>query len=220
MRSLRTLFAGWDELPIEERRRVRGRLNHDFSGICGYCEQRCEPTNRDRSGKEESVDHFRPRSRFPGESLNWLNLVYSCRRCNQAKGDRWPTAGDADNRRLGRIRRYRQVDGYVCPNAVATQPPAEFFFSFDIELGEIVPDDNLADSEWSLAYRTIVDLDLNSIATGDDLPEQRRLQRDFLRETLRQVSEIRLREAIIAGFAQRSRPFSSFVAAYATATEY
>lgn len=214
---LRARYSGWEELAIEDRRRVRAKLSHDFNQICGYCEQQCNPTTPGQLPNEESVDHFHPRSRFPAEWMNWLNLIYSCRRCNQAKGNRWPAIGDAENSRLSIINRYRQVTGYVSPNSADSQQSAEAFFTFDIDNGEIVPVDESDDEEWSMAYRTILDLDLNSLDSADDLPNQRRVERQLLDETLRQVSEAELRQAIVAGITQRSRPFSSFMSAYAKA---
>lgn len=214
---LRASHATWEDLAAEERRRVRAELSHDFSGICGYCEQQCNPTTYGQLANEESVDHFHPRSLFPAEWMNWLNLIYSCHRCNQAKGNKWPTIGDADNRRLSVIDRYRQVTGYVCPNSADSQPSAEAFFTFEIDYGEIVPADDLDDEEWSTAFRTIGDLDLNSLDAGDDLPSQRRVERQLLDETLSQVSEAELRQAIVAGITQRSHPFSSFLSLYVKA---
>lgn len=213
---LRARYSGWEDLEIEDRRRVRAELCHDFNQVCGYCEQRCNPTTPGQLLNEESVDHFHPRSRFPAEWLNWLNLIYSCHRCNLAKGNKWPVMGDAENSRLNIINRYRQVAGYVCPNSADSQLPAETFFTFDIDNGEIRPADDLDDEQWSMAYRTIRDLDLNSLDSGDDLPNQRRVGRQLLDEALSQASEAE-RQAIVAGITQRSRPFSSFMSAYVKA---
>ena len=210
-------YSGWEDLATEERRRVRAKLSQDFDQICGYCEQQCNPDTPGRWPNGESVDHFHPRSRFPAEWLNWLNLIYSCHRCNLAKGNKWPAIGDAENSRLSIINRFRQVAGYVCPNSADSQLSAEAHFTFDIDNGEIQPPDDLEDEEWSMAYRTISDLDLNSLDSGDDLPNRRRVERQLLDETLRQVSEAELRQAIVAGITQRSRPFSSFMSTYAKA---
>jgi len=213
----RARYSGWEDLSSEERRRVRAELSRDFDRICGYCERQCNPDTPGRWPDGESVDHFLPRSRFPVEWLNWLNLVYSCHRCNLAKGNKWPAIGDAENTRLGVINRYRQVAGYVCPNSADFQLPAETFFTFDVDNGEIRPADDLDDEEWSMAYRTIIDLDLNSLDSRDDLPNQRKVERQLLDETLRQASEADLRHVIVSGITQRSRPFSSYMSAYAKA---
>ena len=215
--ALRVRYAAWEELQVEERRRVRFELAQDFQGICGYCEQLCEPTTPGQLDNEESVDHFRPRSRFPAEWLDWLNLVYSCRRCNQAKDNKWPVLDDADNLRLDRISRYRQVSEYVCPNRSDLQAAAETFFAFDVDNGEIRPVNDLAEAEWSVAFRTIFDLDLNSSTSGDDLPNQRVVERQLLDQTLLQVFDSNLRQVIVAGLVQPHRPFSGFMSAYAKA---
>jgi len=81
--DLRTKYSDWSQLEGVDRRQVRAALAADFGVICGYCEQPCvEPTRAERDN-EESVDHFRPRRIFPNEWMNWANLIYSCRRCNQ-----------------------------------------------------------------------------------------------------------------------------------------
>ena len=195
---------------------VRGALAEDFNGICGYCEQSCvEPTRAERDN-EESVDHFRPRRQFPSEWLGWLNLIYSCRRCNQSKGSKWPTIGDYDNQRLGSISRYQQVSEYVCPNRSDTQPHCETMFVYVLQSGEIAPAEDLQDTGWSMAYRTIADVDLNSIQPSQqNLPELRKEWLRSLETTLRRISNPDERSAIVFGLCQREQPFSSFVLAYA-----
>ena len=214
-------YSNWDQLEGAERRHVRSALAEEFQGICAYCEQSCvEPTRAERDN-EESVDHFRPRRDFPQEWLAWLNLIYSCRRCNQSKGSKWPVIGDYDNRRLSVVDRYEQVSEFVCPNQSDTQPRCETLFGFDLESGEIGPALGIDNTGWSVAYRTIIDIDLNSIQSGQqNLPELRRAQIRFLEETLLRVNSSDDRSAIVAGFSQMNRPFSSYVLAYARSNGY
>lgn len=209
-------YSDWNQLEIAERRLVRGALAEDFNGICGYCERSCvEPTRAERDN-EESVDHFRPRRHFPNEWLNWLNLIYSCRRCNQSKGSKWPTAGDYDNQRLARITRYQQVSEYVCPNQSEHGPQCDALFDYDLAAGEIGPANDVDDAHWSMAYRTIADIDLNSIQPSQqNLPELRKEWLRILETTLRRFSNPDERSAIVFGHCQRDQPFSSFVLAYA-----
>lgn len=102
------------------------------------------------------------------------------------------------------------------PNAVDGQRSAEDFFDFDVETGEIGPAEHLDRAEWSMARRTVRDIDLNSTAPRqDNLPGLRKLRRTLLDDTLRRVPDPDLRSVIIAGFVEKGRPFSSFTAAYA-----
>ena len=216
LNALRSRLSEWEQLDNVERRRVRAELEEDFSRICGYCEQSCVEPTRAEKDDEESVDHFRPRRQFPDDWLNWLNLVYACRRCNQSKDSKWPSIDDADNRRLARIARYEHISEYVCPNQSDTQPLCETLFAFNLDTGEIAPVDDLDDANWSRAYRTIVDIDLNSITPGShNLPELRILRRELLEETLRQANDPDLRSTIVVGITRRDQPFSSFMSAYA-----
>ncbi len=66
-------------------------LREDFGYRCCYC------------GSHESVfgalrnmtiDHFRPKSRFPHLAVEYTNLYYCCGECNTYKGDRWPSEAE------------------------------------------------------------------------------------------------------------------------------
>ena len=93
--QMSTDHANWDELDGGDRRRIRDALAHDFGPICAYCETQCEwPNSYRNSPRQETIDHFRPRYRFPNLWLDWLNLVYACHRCNQTKGNSWPGFDD------------------------------------------------------------------------------------------------------------------------------
>ena len=214
--DLLTRYSDWSQLEPVERRQVRSALADDFSEICAYCEQQCvEPTRAERDN-EESVDHFRPRRHYPNEWLNWLNLIYACRRCNQSKLSKWPTIDDRDNRLLARITRYEPISEYVCPNQSDTQLHCETLFAFNVATGEINPANDIDDAHWSMAYRTIVDIDLNSIQPGQlDLPELRKEWVKSLETTLNKAENPDLRSTIISGFCRRDQPFSSLAMSYA-----
>ena len=214
--DLLTRYSDWSQLENVERRQVRSALAEDFGGVCAYCEQQCVEPTRAEKDDEESVDHFRPRRYFPSEWLNWLNLIYACRRCNQSKGSQWPTIGDAVNRRLSLINRYEHVSEFVCPNQSDTQPLCETLFAFDVASGEIAPSGGLDNAGWSMAYRTIADIDLNSIQPGQlDLPELRKEWVKSLETTLNKAENPDLRSTIISGFCRRDQPFSSLAMSYA-----
>ncbi|HBG62240.1 MAG: hypothetical protein A2266_02595 [Bacteroidetes bacterium RIFOXYA12_FULL_40_10] len=40
------------------------------------------------------IDHFKPKSKFPGDKENILNLFYACPICNRFKRDDWPGEPD------------------------------------------------------------------------------------------------------------------------------
>jgi uncharacterized protein (TIGR02646 family) len=157
----------------ENRRRIRNALAHDFVGICAYCERQCEPQIPSSNPlNREEIEHFRPRSRFPEQSLEWLNLVYACRRCNHAKDNSWPGFDDEliNDKLAAEDARYTPVSEYVSPNAVNSRRPAREFFGFDVVTGEIAPAEQLDPVEWSMARRTIRDIDLNDSELGENDP--------------------------------------------------
>jgi len=64
-------------------------LRDEFGFRCVYCLQR---ETWGRTTGEFELDHFKPQSLNPQLRLDYLNLLYACRRCNGAKGNQ--TVGD------------------------------------------------------------------------------------------------------------------------------
>jgi hypothetical protein len=63
------------------------------------------------------IEHFKPKSQFPLEAVQWENLMLSCKKCNDIgqKGENWPL----------------DVDGGLLINP-CTEEPLDFFeFEFD-----------------------------------------------------------------------------------------
>lgn len=63
-------------------------LAKDFGHRCAYCD------DSDAYGggfAAYHVEHFAPRSRFPGIQFDYDNLLYACPWCNRAKSDIWPS---------------------------------------------------------------------------------------------------------------------------------
>ena len=153
-------------------------------------------------------------------SFDWLNLVYACHRCNHSKADDWPGFEDGSVNLLlaAEDPRYTPVSEYVNPNASAKQLPASDFFSYDFDTGEIMPSDQLSSIEWSVARRTITDIDLNDSQLVENDPNhlwrQRRAQLDLLRQAANVEDDLTF--MIFQEFMMPDSPFSSFVQAYVT----
>ena len=219
--QLRSVHSRWDELDGGERRRIRDALTRDFGEVCAYCEQVCDRVATRDVPNAERVDHFRPRSRFHDDWLNWHNLIYTCRRCNDSKGNKWPGYDDAiTNMMLASTNpRYMPPSEYVNPNANESRRPANEFFDFDMDTAEILPADGLDDIEWSTARRTIWDIDLNDYIgdyDSNNLRYRRRYQRYLLIEGLNSREDTEERVGLITEFVRLDSPFSSFVRAYLT----
>lgn len=67
-------------ITAKDRERVRQRAKL----ACEYCGVR-----ESDAGGQLTIDHFQPKTK--GGSDNLDNLLYCCIRCNQYKGDYWPT---------------------------------------------------------------------------------------------------------------------------------
>lgn len=218
--DLRASFSRWEDLEGCVRQRIRAVLREDFNQCCAYCERRCLESGGE-SADRGTVDHFRPRSRFPEKWLFWPNLAYSCRRCNDTKGNLWPEVSDATNRRLSVISRFGPVSTYIDPSAVDGQRDVQELFEYyfeDDNRGQVIPSEHALPEEWSMAYRTIEDLDLNSDYERVDtrLPELRTDQLDYILEEIGDpVVDLDRTVAVLREYSQPHQPFSSYIAAYA-----
>ena len=230
--ELRATDARWEDLDGGSRRRIRDALARDFGPICAYCQQPCRPTQPRAQSEtedtpprddEESIDHFRPRNLFPELRFDWDNMIYACYRCNQSKAGKWPVSDDMTNKLLTAANRprYTPVSEYVNPNEVGGLRPVQEFFSFDVDTGEMTPVAELDQLEWSIARRTIQDIDLNGEIRGleaydpNHIVNQRRYSLYLFIERLQ--SDADLRDRIARGYRLPRQPFSAFVSAYFTA---
>ena len=218
--QLRSSHTQWNDLEDKSRRRIRTSLRQDFGRVCAYCEQQYDPEAYRNVHNAETIDHFRPRSRFPGLSFDWLNLIYACYRCNQSKGNSWPGYDDEITNKIlaARHTQYTPPSEYVDPNATAGHRPTHEFFDFDVDTGEIAPASELDDLEWSTARRTIWDIDLNDKRLGENdhrhLWNLRRYQRYLLIEALNSVDDTNAKIQMLAEFIKPDKPFSGFIRAY------
>ena len=220
--ELRSKHSDWEDLSGSDRQRIRDELFNDFATICAYCERPCQQvTVTYPELGDESIDHFRPRQHFPELWLDWLNLVLACRRCNQAKGGRWPGRDDPPliNQTLtAQDPRYKPPSEYVDPNYGNGKTAVGGFFAYDTATGEMSPSPYLDPMEWSMARRTISDIDLNDSALGENEPSHlwnRRLeQRNLLIERINQLDDFDTKVNIMLEFMLPDKPFSSFISAY------
>ena len=72
-------------MPTSSKSIIRERYQYS----CGYC-----GVSEAHAGGELTLDHYQPRSVSGGEDVD--NLVYACIKCNQYKGEFWPTEADIE----------------------------------------------------------------------------------------------------------------------------
>ncbi|MCU0490095.1 MAG: HNH endonuclease [Chloroflexaceae bacterium] len=68
--------------------RYKAYLREDFAYTCVYCGIH---ENEAGGPRYFSVEHYRPKSRFPALTTSYPNLLYACGVCNSYKGDDWPS---------------------------------------------------------------------------------------------------------------------------------
>lgn len=64
----------------------RPYLEDDFYGLCGYCGKHSKIIRH-----PFEIDHFVPKTVDSSRINEYNNLVFSCKICNRAKWDKWPT---------------------------------------------------------------------------------------------------------------------------------
>ena len=140
------------------------------------------------------------------------------------KSSRWPIEGDFVNNVLERDHsRYTPVLEYVNPNEADDSRSAHEFFAFNFETGKMCPAEQLDDVDWSIAFRTIRDIDLNdeysSLRDYDQrhLRFQRRVQWQMLERLTRQLDALgnsAARDQMLWTLTLQGLPFSGFNIAY------
>ncbi len=162
---------------------VRGDRDYSSVGICAYCERDC-----DVSGGEarNEIDHFLPRERFNVLTFEWQNLMYSCHRCNDKKGDKAPN------------------EGYVNPR----EPDAQMMFDYDLNDGAIGVNIDLPHHLQAKARKTIEDLDLHATHLNAMRIGQYKI---FVEEFVK--ADPKNKPRILNRFQSPGAPFSSFIKA-------
>ena len=118
--------------------------------------------------------------------------------------------------------RFQSVAVYVNPNESDDQRPAHEFFDWDFDSGEILPTQSIDDAEWSIAMRTIEDIDLKyerseiNINDPDHIFNMRRYHLYLVLEQYDGVEDASLIDQMIRDLRESgsSFPFSSFIFAY------
>ena len=170
----------------------RPELGRRFGHNCGYCERECD-TEAEVGGRISTVDHFVPLNYAPERAYDWLNWIFSCRRCNgEYKQGRWPDVG------------------FVDPCAYDATNRPDQYFDYLQETGEITAKPGLTEQLRQRANTTIGDIGLNEL-------DVRFYRFDWIR-TLREdlmslpISE---RQALVEYYVQEPVEFAGITAIFA-----
>lgn len=76
-------------MPVADRLNRKERLNNHLlpllkaqtGGCCSFCDK--------RPVEQESIEHNKPKSRFPADAYAWTNLFYCCAKCQGRKREKW-----------------------------------------------------------------------------------------------------------------------------------
>lgn len=68
--------------PVWADKKIKKALNLTSNGKCCYCE-----CNLGTTANYLEVEHFKCKSKYPDEVLEWSNLLPACKRCNSIKNN-------------------------------------------------------------------------------------------------------------------------------------
>jgi uncharacterized protein (TIGR02646 family) len=94
-------------------------LQAQSDGHCSFCD--AFPV---AGVSSESVEHFRPKSKFPERAYTWTNLYYCCDACQKAKREEWDEAllhADAQDYSFSRYFEFDFTTGGIKPNSLASE---------------------------------------------------------------------------------------------------
>jgi uncharacterized protein (TIGR02646 family) len=74
--SYRFNWKKWQETPVNQL--LLEPLSEMTDGHCAYCDW--FPTD---CGTDQTIDHFKPKTKFPKEAYYWPNLYLACRQCQK-----------------------------------------------------------------------------------------------------------------------------------------
>ena len=205
------LASGQTSRSKRDYETLRRRLHQEFSGLCAYCERKV----RSRRGQPGPIDHFRPRNPATGSQLShfgaeitfvWLNLMYACSDCQNRKDNKWPGTLTPHNEGLINnflVQKATQdgwvyapvsvADGYIDPNQDGGTP-AQDYFEYNAQDGNISPSQVLNSDHRSKALRTIFDIGLeDTILSAERLSHIRALKSHIAgKGTQREAQEIKM----------------------------
>ena len=114
--------------------------------------------------------------------------------------------------------KYIPISEYVSPNEGGNRRSTSEFFDFDVLTGEIIPTEQLNTTEWSIALRTIRDIDLNDDKLGENDPNhllrRRQSQRDMLIQQMNELDDFDEKVSLMFEFTMPDKPFSTYIYAY------
>lgn len=93
-------------------------LSDMTEGHCAYCDW--FPMN---TGTDPTIDHFKPKARFPTQAYCWENLYLCCRHCQEKEDERFTETllrPDEPGYRFDRFFIYNHQDGTIAANPAAS----------------------------------------------------------------------------------------------------
>ena len=79
----------WPAIPVAERITRLERLNHRLIEILKLQTLNCCSFCGRRPVESKSIEHYKPKSRYPDEAYAWANLFYCCSMCQARKREIW-----------------------------------------------------------------------------------------------------------------------------------
>jgi len=73
---------------VKFNKNTKNSLRQIYNNKCAYCEKRIIKNNAENTNeKENSIEHYRPKSKYYWLTYSWDNLLWCCSKCNTYKSD-------------------------------------------------------------------------------------------------------------------------------------
>jgi uncharacterized protein (TIGR02646 family) len=114
------VFNWYQVEGISSRDHMMPRLREQTQQHCSFCD--AFPVE---GVSNETIEHFRPQSRFPDRAYVWSNLYYCCDACQTTKREQWDDRllhADAEDYQFSKYFEFDFTNGQIRPNPLASEP--------------------------------------------------------------------------------------------------
>ncbi len=141
-RKTNSNYWNWHQYKKEKVEHILTPILSDMSNFyCSYCGIRPLRKNEIRP----TIDHFKPKSKFPELAFEWTNLFIACDSCQAIKGNKFPNIEP------------------LKPDSCHYHFDYWFEIDWSIKKNHIIPNKDRSDTEKEIAQKTIKWLGLNNV---------------------------------------------------------
>lgn len=131
----------WQTLSDQDKDSIWEHLDRMQYGLCAYCEREIPAVNRHR----RHIEHFKPRSKYPKDAFEWVNLFGACN----------------DDNFCARFKDSPKCPSYATEDLIKPDADSPREFLTFLSNGEVIPKKQISTDHQKRAQQTIDVLQLN-----------------------------------------------------------